>query len=515
MLLAVSVTFTVAATALSSTSPSKTTPINTKTYDARAFTAEDYARLPNQFLDKTGDRFRKVIKNDMQGLAVVATGPDVTDVWTPEYRLHGKFFSFWPNGKLKATALYEYGVMKTSSSFDVNGKRITPGTLKKGKGAGKTVKNGLYPAYFKNGDIETREYYLDGELHGVQETFHKGGIKRSNTSYVNGRKHGLYESFHKNRKPFELGNYISKKTAKGWRTYQEGTWAEFHKSGHLYKHYFYACFTDAGVETCGKQQGMQSHYNDKSRMKSSEWTMLNGEMNGKETGWTTSFPKGKMLRYISLTKYWNYGEQAGITRWHKATGNVPGKLAPKLVIEQIELEFIPAYGGVKLDSPPKTGPCEKSPAKTDWVNLRLKCFADKGVMKSITLFSPDMEIRLCGAASGSKECTGTLGAQRWIEAFGEYGDWRRHGSYFDLWADGTVKEEGKYLRGDKEGTWRKYMAGGKTLQYEYEYKADVIVTEWFFLYKNGTKYGIKTLYDKGGKKIGCEGYVNGKKIGPC
>ena len=86
---------------------------------------------------------------------------------------------------------------------------------------------GIVESFHDNGQLRTRENYIDGELDGLQESFHENGQLSSRSNFIDGVQDGLFELFHVNGQLSIRQNYIDGKADGPWETFdQDGNLTE-------------------------------------------------------------------------------------------------------------------------------------------------------------------------------------------------------------------------------------------------------------------------------------------------
>lgn len=85
-----------------------------------------------------------------------------------------------------------------------------------------------------------------------------------------------------------------------------------------------------------------------------------------------------------------------------------------------------------------------------------------------------------------------------VSAVMYYKDGKLDGSYIEYFESGVALEKGTYAMDKKIGVWERYHSNGKKMIVE--------------RYKNGIRHGWSFGYDEGGKEVGKQYYLNGRKL---
>ena len=114
------------------------------------------------------------------------------------------------NGQLQERTNYKDGELDGLwEYFYENGELKTKRTFKLISGRVKV--HGLYEEYHENGQLQERTNYKDGELDGLWEYFYENGELKTKRTFklISGRVkvHGLYEEYHENGQLQERTNY--------------------------------------------------------------------------------------------------------------------------------------------------------------------------------------------------------------------------------------------------------------------------------------------------------------------
>ncbi|PKL35758.1 MAG: hypothetical protein CVV44_19720 [Spirochaetae bacterium HGW-Spirochaetae-1] len=151
----------------------------------------------------------------------------------------------WSDGSLKATGTIKNGQRHGKWTYfheGTEGKKIMyEGTFIYGK------KNGIWISYFKNGNKQIRETYVNDTLHGSRLTFYESGMVHKEVWYRNGVKNGKFQEYYEDGKPMEICWYINdekhgqsnqyypngmKKAIGNYeKGFKSGNWTLFNESG--------------------------------------------------------------------------------------------------------------------------------------------------------------------------------------------------------------------------------------------------------------------------------------------
>ncbi len=110
-------------------------------------------------------------------------------------------------------------------------------------------RDGVWEAYYKDGDLKSKGEYKNGEKEGVWEAYYKDGDLKSKGEYKNGEKEGVWEGYYKNKQLMRKGEYKNGKEEGVWEQYyenrqlelkgeykngkEEGVWEEYTWDGQL------------------------------------------------------------------------------------------------------------------------------------------------------------------------------------------------------------------------------------------------------------------------------------------
>jgi antitoxin component YwqK of YwqJK toxin-antitoxin module len=105
--------------------------------------------------------------------------------------LHGKFFSYAPDGILRARGIYKMGVI-VDFFCTYNGN----GTVNLQEWRDSTGKaQGVFRIYHRNGQLSQIGYHKDGYLDDTSKSFHPNGQPRSIEVYKDNKKSGTWQYF--------------------------------------------------------------------------------------------------------------------------------------------------------------------------------------------------------------------------------------------------------------------------------------------------------------------------------
>ena len=132
-------------------------------------------------------------------------------------KLHGLSESFYDNGQLDRRENYKFGEKHGPSEiyYEKKGQLYRKGNYKYGEQERESfeyfdkngeLKNGTYERKF-NDQLQFKDNYKFGKLHGLSESFNGMFIFSSKTNYKFGEKHGLSESFYENGQLRSKRNY--------------------------------------------------------------------------------------------------------------------------------------------------------------------------------------------------------------------------------------------------------------------------------------------------------------------
>ena len=92
-------------------------------------------------------------------------------------------------------------------------------------------KNGDRLMYHENGELLTKCFYMNGQLHGEYLRYHKNGELLTKCFFVNGQLHGEYLRYHKNGELLTKCFFVNGQL--------HGEYLRYHKNGLLQAKYFY------------------------------------------------------------------------------------------------------------------------------------------------------------------------------------------------------------------------------------------------------------------------------------
>jgi antitoxin component YwqK of YwqJK toxin-antitoxin module len=184
---------------------------------------------------------------------------------------------FYVDGQLKSRRNYWRGYPRGLwEEFDQNGNltksRMFRNTRQPG-GGGSSVEirpdgteDGLWEAFYDNGQLKVRENYVGGERNGLREEFHPNGQLKFRRTYSDGELDGLWEDYHENDQweeshLKERRNYVDGEL--------DGLHEIFHENGQL---------SERGNFIDGKQDGLFEFFDENGNLTNTV-TYRNGERN--------------------------------------------------------------------------------------------------------------------------------------------------------------------------------------------------------------------------------------------
>jgi len=179
---------------------------------------------------------------------------------------------------------------------------------------------GISVSSYKDGQLESKETYKNGQLHGLYESYYENGQLQYKRNYKYEKRDGLTESYYENGQLFLKGNFIDGKEDGIWQTYHEngqleskgnfidgkedGVWDRYDILG-LTEHYKNGELQSKGNFIDGKEEGAWEIYDD---YPPSKGNFIDGKKDGVWTSyledgqvWTTTYKKGL---YHGLNNYY-------------------------------------------------------------------------------------------------------------------------------------------------------------------------------------------------------------------
>lgn len=159
------------------------------------------------------------------------------------------------------------------------------------------IKNGVITTYFKSGQKEQEENWVDGKREGLDTDWYENGLKSYERTYKNGKLEGLYTKWHENgQKSFE-GTYKNDEL--------EGFATDWYENG------------QKSCERTFKNDNLDGLFTDwyENGRKSSESTYKNGNLEGLAIGWYENGQKSYEETYENdngvglFTKWYESGQK--------------------------------------------------------------------------------------------------------------------------------------------------------------------------------------------------------------
>ena len=121
--------------------------------------------------------------------------------------------------------------------------------------------------YYSDGNLASKNRYLNNELYGLQEGWHLNGCQEYCCNYINGNPHGLQEGWHLNGCQEYRCNYVNGKLhglQEGWYENEQ----QEHKENYINN----------------KKHGLQKYWYENGQERHRE-NYLNGKPHGLQEGW--------------------------------------------------------------------------------------------------------------------------------------------------------------------------------------------------------------------------------------
>jgi uncharacterized protein len=384
---------------------------------------------------------------------------------------------YHPNGKIESVAKYvkNLPVGEYKEYFD-NGKMKTTGNFTEGK------KSGEWKGYHKDGSVASRENYNKGELEGESISYYENGKVESKSFYKKGEVDGKKEDFDDDglvfcESIFESGRlrdikffdkkgavisnttsrrgaaditfYSADGTKRSKGTYSkdgvaEGKFTEYFKSGRISSDGFYKnglledkktlFYADGklsmeGTYKAGKAQGYFINYFNNEKLSNEGW-YVEDERQG-------TFISYDLLGNLSSKVYYLNDKVHGITEYYTPTK----KLDFKEYYDNgwfNKIEQFDTTGKIMLTSELKKGEGK----------VRFNHFNGKPYFESNYKYYKLNGVYTVTNGDGSKNM------------LCYYKNGNLDSNYVAWYPNGKIRVEGKYIDGDKTGTWKYYYYHG-------------------------------------------------------
>jgi len=129
---------------------------------------------------------------------------------------NGVWEAYFDNGQLMLKSSYLNG--EKNGFFEIyneNGQLLSKGSYLNGK------ETDVWELYYDNGQLKMKGSYINRKMDGVWELYYENGELRSKGSYLNGEPHGVFEFYHENGQLWMKGSYINGKEDGVWKYYNE------------------------------------------------------------------------------------------------------------------------------------------------------------------------------------------------------------------------------------------------------------------------------------------------------
>jgi antitoxin component YwqK of YwqJK toxin-antitoxin module len=341
---------------------------------------------------------------------------------------------FYENGLHSYTCSYKNGALEGSyTAYEISGYKTQSATMVNGK------LEGTATAYYEDGTKKAEINYLAGKLSGELTLYTIDGKLSKKLNYLLGMRNGNSKEYYSDGKLKSEGDYKNDEAFGPWKVYYDngktfregvfkdkglrnGLWTEYYRNGEL---------SVKAMYTLGKLNGVSSYYDTDGKIyaeKKYASDKLKSEKYFSKDG--TVLAEYNMSNDFEVTEYYPNGERAAKGRY---------------------------YNGMR------TG---------DW-----KMYSENGSWLSAK------EHYYNGYLSGTRTEYFENGEEA-SEVDYHYGD--RDGYLKVFFLDGTLRTEGWYVRGYKQGDWFEYNQRGLMQSHRY--------------FIDGELHGVQEYFDEKGKK---------------
>lgn len=346
----------------------------------------------------------------------------------------GESEQYFPNGLPSFKASYKNGSLDGNyTAYDISGYKTQSGTMENGK------LEGTVTTYYEDGTTKATINYLGGKLSGELTLYSIDGKISKKVSYLLGMRNGPSKEFYSNGDVKSEGDYKNDEAFGPWKAYydnkkvfREGTfkdkglrnglWTEYYRNGELSVKAMYAA---------GKLNGISTYYDTDGKIyaeKKYDTDKLKSEKFFTKDG--AVLAEYSMTNDYEVTEYYPNGQRAAKGRY---------------------------YNGER------TG---------DW-----KIYAENGSWLSAK------EHYYNGYLSGTRTEYYETGEE---SSELDYRKGERDGYLKTFYPNGTLKTEGWYVAGTKQGDWFEYNQRG------------VMQSHRYFI--DGELHGFQEYFDEKGKK---------------
>jgi len=323
---------------------------------------------------------------------------------------------------------------------------------------GESVPDGIWQEWYETGEKKLQGTYSRGLKVGAWTGWHTNGKESLSGTYVNGKEEGEWTEWHSNGKQSAHGHYVDGEKDGEWRTrYPDGTfesvedfdkgtpigqWVTWYQNGTRKSH---------GEYRNGVREGRWVRYHDNSEEELSE-VWHNGQLDGETYG-------AYRNRQRKFEGHWDTGKRTGAWIWWHRNGDPAKKGQYRDGVEQgLWKEWHP--GGVLSSE----GSYDAGLRVGEWCwydedgNLSIRRKYTEGRLDSESYY-----FRNTGVDRRATEYPdGTLKSE-WTVLPADDGTEIRHGYEREFFKDGSLKQLGVYIKGNKEGPWRTWDEVGNLL----------------------------------------------------
>jgi antitoxin component YwqK of YwqJK toxin-antitoxin module/Tfp pilus assembly protein PilF len=411
-----------------------------------------------------------------------------------------------PSGKSVVgpwVAYYQYGNLKATGNFDVNGSREGDWTYYYFSGALKSKEHylngklqGAQEYYHENGNLSSKENYNDGLAEGAisnyyftgsikavvnykldkksgeTKNYYNGGLLHEVENYSNDERNGTYTEYFKNGNKRQIANYVNGKL--------NGDYKMFYESGEL---------NYTGTYVADKGQGEWLYYYKNGKLKEKRHYVNDVEKGPHEE----YYESGELNTSCNLINDKISGE---LTGYYK-----DGKVFKKSVYESGVIKSIKYFD----ESGKVLSGCEPGNGLQSLISYTLEgyknthFFYDKNgkLTGPDTVFYPSGKIYQINSyknnAFNGLSVTYFLNGK--VESQVNMTDGKENGHYISYYANGKIQAEGWKQNDEYEGPWNFYDANGRLSSTNY--------------YIEGNENGYQDNYSPNGKKTSEEQYDDG------
>lgn len=328
--------------------------------------------------------------------------------------------------------------------FFKNGNVSSEGYLLDGK------PNGLWKAYHENGNLKSVGKRRNFELDSIWSFYDDRGLLTEMIPFQNGLKSGLAHYYNEDGFLQKTSNFVAGR--------KEGTQIEYYENGSIQKETPFQENKENGIGFEFDEEGKAVTLNkyNKGWLVRSEKINRKNKQGNKQGLWKYFYPGGD----IKEEQNWSDGKKHGYFKKYDRDKNL---------IEVKRYEF------------------GKEVSDTDMYILELrKEFYPDGSLKLAGTYHEDIRQGTFREYSKSGEQIGGFIYEKGVKiASGivdENGFYQGGWKYF--YPTGELKSEGKYLNSLRKGIWKFYFRDG-TLEQEGEYSSDLPDGRWRWYYSNG------------------------------